>query len=210
MLSLNEQIKRMKHLSLIGEANYKLVDNINEDDPIPDEVYSEPKLPIEDEPSKSEEDNDVPDTEMPLDTPKPEGMVEPNNIPQNSVPPVKSHEEVQNDILKLNVTALEKMQGVMKSIENTVDGLNNRVSKLNSDVEEVKEPTSVEKLKRRKNDSHPYYYNLNDLWSGDSFRARIDQTGEQGIVQLEDGTYMANFDDLPKHSDQEIRNSFNK
>jgi hypothetical protein len=122
----------------------------------------------------------------------------------------ESTDEIQNDILKMNIDAMRKMQDVMNDLNTTVDSLNAKVGHLSKDVEEVREPTNVEKLTRKKEDSHPYYYGLNDMWNGSDFKARLDQVGDEAIIKLSDGTYIADFDDLPKHSDKEIVDSLKK
>ena len=92
---------------------------------------------------------------------------------------------------------------------------------LTQDVEEVREPTNVEKLISKKQDSHPFHYNLADMWNGRDFQARMDYANngqgnnmgkevDNGIRQLEDGSYIADFDALPKHTDAQIKDSFKK
>jgi hypothetical protein len=53
------------------------------------------------------------------------------------------------------------------------------------------------------------YYGLNDMWKGNWFQARRDDLGEKGMKQLDDGSYVADFDELPKLTTQEIKDSFN-
>lgn len=230
--SFEERLNRMKHLSQINEAKYNLVDNIEEDDVVPDDIWVGTKpetaglnttiFEDDDEEDTSEEipSGDTPedvDTEQQTgeELPVDDGDTSELGADPMSEPQPKSQEEVQNDILKLNVAALEKMQNVIDNIEMSLssirsnqDQISQVVGSLSSEVEEVKEPTNVEKLQQRKEDSHPYYYNLNNMWNGNSFQARMDQAGEQGIKKLDDGTYVAYFDDLPKHTDHEIRDSF--
>jgi hypothetical protein len=52
----------------------------------------------------------------------------------------------------------------------------------------------------QKNVSYPYYYNLNDYWKDSSFehKAQEEDFG-QGIQKLSDGTFIADFDNLPKN-----------
>ena len=82
---------------------------------------------------------------------------------------------------------------------------NSELDVLNTDVEEVREPTNSEKLMNKSKVSYPYYFNLNDFWS-DSWFDRNNQ--DKGIKELEDGTFAANFDDLPESDD--IKDSFNR
>jgi hypothetical protein len=122
----------------------------------------------------------------------------------------KEREDIQNQLIKLQLSALEQMNDKMKMMDMTMADLKGVMGQLSKDVEEVREPTNVEKVAARKYDSHPYYYRLNDLWQGNSFQARMDdgKTGEYGMKQLEDGTYVADFDSFPKLSDMELKKSF--
>ena len=120
----------------------------------------------------------------------------------------KNSDQVQNDIIRLNVSAMQKMHGKMEQLDKTVNSLNAKLAELNADVDEVKEPTNVEKLISRKEDSYPYYFNLNDMWGNNSFQARRKANNDDGIIKLEDGSYVANFDDLPHYTDQEVKKSF--
>lgn len=219
--SLDERISRMLSLSKVNEAKISLVDGLDEDDDIPNDIWSGPQ-PVtntdsslfeageeEEQPEAGAEEAPV---EEPVEEPAPEEFPaeEPELEPTPEPVPEKSTDEIQNDIIKLNISAMQKMQGVIDNIDNSIDALNQKVTELSGDVEEVREPTSVEKLESRKDDSHPYYYNLNDMWQGNAFQARADQTGEQGIRKLDDGSYVADFDDLPKHTEQQIKDSLNK
>lgn len=227
--TVDERIRRMRKLSNISEANYSLVSEIENDDDMPDltepeiqEPAGEEGLPDEtgaqEEPTPEAEPEDTmnnvaDDGQMGVDVPNdPETMGEPTpemGGMEQPMPEEPSIEEKQNEIIKLNISAMEKMQRVIDGLENTVTSLNSRIGELSSDVEEVREPKNVEKLMNRKEDSHPFYYNLNDMWAGNSFQARRDVDNIKGIKKLEDGSYIADFDDLPKHNTQEISNSFN-
>lgn len=228
--SINEHINRIKFLSgyQLNEAKYSLVDNMDEDDTIPDDIFKSVQ-PIsgvdsnvhEDE-GDGEEGNTMPDMgaeEAPLEEPAPEvpmeeppveepvedmgmGSEEPAPMEQPSV------EDIQNDILKKSVSAMQKMNDQLQNLENTLASFDQKMAGLNKEVEEVREPTNVEKLVARKQDSHPFYMNLDDMWNGNSFQARRQIDHSNGIKQLEDGTYIADFDSLPKYSEQEIKDSF--
>ena len=76
--------------------------------------------------------------------------------------------------------------------------LNSKLEALNTDVEEVREPTNTEKLMSKVNVSYPYYFNLNDFWKGNWFNEKRDKETEKGIKELPDGTYVADFDELPQ------------
>jgi hypothetical protein len=59
------------------------------------------------------------------------------------------------------------------------------------------------------NVSYPYYFNLNDFWSGNWFNEKRNQEMEKGIKELPDGTFVADFDDLPQKSKTDVQDSFN-
>ena len=54
--------------------------------------------------------------------------------------------------------------------------------------------------------SYPYYFNLNDYWSDNWFKNKY--SNNDSIKRLPDGTYVANFDDLPSKSSIDINKSF--
>jgi len=225
--TVNERLMRMRKLSNISEANYSLIGGMDEDDEMPDltepqaddpAALEDPALGGEEAPAEApvEEPEDTmnnvaDDGQMGVDVPEePLGdEMSPEMGMEEPMPEEPSVEEKQNDIIQMNISAMQKMQKVIDDLENTVGSLNSRIGTLSADVEEVREPKNVEKLMKRKEDSHPFYYNLNDMWEGNSFQARREVDNIQGIKQMEDGTYMADFDDLPKHNDQELAKSFN-
>ncbi len=118
-------------------------------------------------------------------------------------------DNVQNEIIKHNIEAMKGIHDQLQSLEDSVKGLNAQLQTLNTDVEEVREPTNTEKLMSKKNVSYPYYFNLNDFWSGNWFDKKREQAQEKGMKELPDGTFVADFDDLPQKSKTDIQNSFN-
>lgn len=120
--------------------------------------------------------------------------------------PVTSPDQVQNDVMKLQLDALKKMSDKIEDLGSAVDSLNQRMVVYGDEVEKVREPSDMEKFENRKNDSSPYYYNLNDLWDNNNFKTRMDQFSK-GYVKTEDG-YVADFDDLPKLAPHEVKASF--
>ena len=123
-------------------------------------------------------------------------------------PEQPSVDQIQNDIIKTSVNAMQKMNSELNNLESTINSLNSKIDNLSQEVEEVREPTNVEKLMSKKEDSHPFYYNLNDMWDGNSFQARRQVENSEGMKQTDDGSYVADFDTLPKYTDQEVNDSF--
>ena len=233
--SINEHIDRIKFVTnySLNEARYSLVDGIDDDDNVPEEIWSEPSHASPVSPNNSnvmEDDEPQMDNEgLPVEEPAPEepapemgaaemgaeemdavadpmmGAEEPMPQPEPEPPSVN---QIQNDILKTSVSAMQKMNNELRNLESSLSSLNTKIDGLNKEVEEVKEPTNVEKLTARKEDSHPFYMNLNDMWDGNSFQARRQVEDSHGMKKLDDGTYVADFDTLPKYTDQEINDSF--
>jgi len=65
----------------------------------------------------------------------------------------------------------------------------------------------------KSNVSYPYYFNLNDLWQDNWFEQKRvgagGKTDDGGMKELPDGSYIADFDDLPQKSKIDVQNSFN-
>lgn len=143
----------------------------------------------------------------PTDPNAPSNTVNPMGDDMNAQPQV---DDIQNDIIKHNIEAMKSIHDKLESLDNTVQGLNGKLEALNADVEEVREPTNTEKLMSKKNVSYPYYFNLNDFWSGNWFNEKRNQEMERGVKKLPDGTFVADFDDLPQKSKIDVQNSFNE
>jgi hypothetical protein len=145
-------------------------------------------------------------------SPPPEGGGTMPAAPANPMgaEPVQQVDDVQNDIIKHNIAAMQSIDDQLKSLNATVDGLNSKLEALNADVEEVREPTNTEKLMNKTNVSYPYYFNLNDFWSGNWFNEKRNAEHEKGVRELPDGTFIADFDDLPQKSKTDVQNSFNE
>ena len=184
--------------------------SLREEDPLPDEeVPAEEPVPAPDAAAE-------PAGEQPMEQPPAEPVVgQPADEPLSN--PQPSPDELQNDIIKQNIDVMRQLNQKIDNLEMGIENLNiqnmqlhAKNSEMEKEVEEVREPTNVEKLMSRKEDSHPYYYNLNDMWKGNWFQARRDELGEGGIKQMNDGSYVADFDQLPQFSDHDIKSSFDK
>lgn len=126
--------------------------------------------------------------------------------PENEV------DDLQNDIIKHNIEAMKDIHNQLAGMNDNFEAMNAKMAELNADVEEVREPTDAEKLMNQSNVSYPYYFNLNDFWQDNWFdQQRQGEQGEQdkGVKELPDGTYVADFDDLPQKSKIDVQDSFN-
>lgn len=139
------------------------------------------------------------DTNVDITTPQPTPDPMATAAPEPEPTPEKK-------VMELQLDALKKMSYKIEDLGNAIDSLNQRMQIYSDEVEEVREPSDKEKFDNRKLDSHPYYFNLNDLWDNNNFKARMDQFSK-GYVKTEDG-YVADFDDLPKLAPHEVKASF--
>lgn len=130
--------------------------------------------------------------------------------PMPPAEPEQQVNDIQNDIIKHNIEVMKSIHDKLESLDTTVQGLNAKLDTLNADVEEVREPTNSEKLMSKTNVSYPYYFNLNDFWSGNWFNEKRNKEMEKGINKLPDGTFVADFDDLPQKSKMDVQDSFNE
>lgn len=172
-----------------------------------------PKEPAE--PSNApapDQEEDIPEDEPegePMDEPiEPEGGEPeiPEDIP---VEPEEDVDQIQNDIIKHNIEAMKSIHSKLEDLENINAQLNSQLGALNSKVKEVEEPTNAQKLMSKKDVSYPFYFNLNDFWKDNWFDQQRDKLHEKGIRELPDGSYIADFDDLPTPNDMDIEDSFN-
>lgn len=121
-----------------------------------------------------------------------------------------SQDDIQNELLKIQVSALEKLSAKFDDIESNLNSLNMQMAKYAAEVEEVKEPNPVEKVENRWEDSFPFKYKLNDLWDGNVFQGNQDLYPKEDIKKNDDGTYSATLGDLSQMLGSDIKNTFNE
>jgi len=217
----------MKKKKINETATYNVLSkNEGEFDDMHDSIYAtQSGYPKAENPGLSstlyEEDDELGDEEDEMGEIPGEGPPEPppegDDSEMGPTEDEKSVNELQNEIIRHNIDALKSIRNEIESLNNTVTGLNSRLDNLDKDVEEVREPTNVEKMVKQKDVSYPYYFNLNDFWKGNWFDEKYGG-GEQirddgnestgGIKKLPDGTYVADLDDLPDKSFIDIEKSF--
>ena len=165
---------------------------LREEDPLPDE-----EMPTASDPVPAPDGEAMPDAEVPAPEGGEELPAEPvvGQPADEPLPPQESPDQVQNEIIKQNIDVMRQLNDKISGLEMGIEQLNMQNDQLMSknmemerEVEEVREPTNVEKLMSKKEDSHPYYYGLNDMWEGNWFQARRDETGEKGMKQVDDGS----------------------
>ncbi len=206
----NPHIKKILYKSsyIINESASirKLTEAEFENDDMPEDV-----IPLSDTQTTSNNQNvdttnnsqDKPESnQAPAEEPPLTNNVQKSQEQQNT----GSVDSLQNDLIRMNLNTMIKIHDELDSLNKTVQRLNIENQKLKSQVEEVREPSTEEKLLKRKYDSYPYYNNLNDVWKDNWFEKRTVSPEYNGITKLADGTYIANFDDLPKYNN--IKSTF--
>ena len=160
---------------------------------------------------------DVPPAEEPIPEPEAEadaeidaelGVEPPAEEPVAE--PEENVDEIQNEIIKHNIAAMQQIHSKLEDMEKLNMDLMSQIDQLGAKVKEVEEPTNTQKLMAQKDVSYPYYFNLNDFWKGSFFEQQRNEANEKGMKQLPDGTFIADFDDLPIPSKTDIEDSFNK
>jgi len=203
--SINKEVKKMMQRVnyVINETPiYRQIkeDDFANDDTIPVTQVKQANLLKDDDKNIIEDDiNTTGKTPTTITTPE---------SPDINQPEEESVDKIQNDIIKHNIVAIHGIHDKLSELENYVKNLNDTVINLSKDVDEVKEPTTTEKLMSKKDVSYPFYYNLNDYWKGSAFEAQREIANQKGIKKLPDGTFIADFDDLPKYSNNDLNDAF--
>ncbi|MFW5847379.1 MAG: hypothetical protein ACOCVF_00470 [bacterium] len=218
-----EKIKYRTFYGLNESAKYREVKE-NTFDVIPDDLLEDngDEEAVENEPTNQEvpdpPQDDNQEDEIP-DEGGMEGEPEMSDLPVSPEEEGEGVDELQNEIIKLNTLALNNLNQKLDDLRNMTVSLNDKIKDLSYDVEEVREPDTEEKFLNQKNVSFPYYANLNDYWSGNWFEQQkqenrlndvMDGGTYKGIRDVGDNTYIADFDDLPKTNELELKDSFNE
>ena len=175
---------------------------------VPPEPSNDPTVSTE-PPVPEFDQNAAPAGEIP---PAPDGAVPPPPMDGEVPPPVDAVpqvDDIQNEIIKHNIEAMKSIHDQLEQLNGMTQSLNAKMETLTADVEEVREPTNSEKLMNKSKVSYPYYFNLNDMWTGNWFDEQRNKELSKGIKEMPDGTYVADFDDLPQKSKIDVQNSFN-
>lgn len=167
-------------------------------------IGAEPPVPDFDKGGEQPPSGNEPTSEPPVD-----GNIEQPPVDDGMGQPAAQVDDIQNEIIKHNIEAMKGIRDQLESLNNMTMALNGKLETLGSEVEEVREPTNGEKLMNKKNVSYPYYFNLNDFWSGNWFNEQREKEASKGIRELPDGSFIADFDELPLKSKGDVLNSFN-
>jgi hypothetical protein len=146
-------------------------------EPVENQAPVEKPLPT---PAPQPQQNQAPVEQKPVSTPVPQPAPQQNN-----------QEEVS--LMSYLKTEMGKLDNVITSLENismNVDTVSKRLDSLTNIVDEIKEPSDVEKLEMRAFDSYPYNQNLNKVW-GDKMKSKEEQDMERmGVYKTDNGFEM--------------------
>lgn len=117
--------------------------------------------------------------------------------PTEPTPQSEPQEDQMLSFLKSEMGKLDNIVSSLESISNNVDmvsqrldNLNNHINDLSKIVDEIKEPSDIEKLEMRAFDSYPYNKTLNKVWD-DKMKSKEEQDMERmGIEKTNDGYQM--------------------
>ena len=181
--------------------------------PAPSNDQPQGTQPPTPEPAFDAEAGTEPPADVPIDPMADPAAGEMPVDPMGAPEPENQVDDLQNEIIKHNIEAMKSIHDQLEGLNSTITGLNQKIEVLSDDVQEVREPTNAEKLMNKTDVSYPYYFNLNDLWSDNWFEQKRNGAdggkNEAGMKELPDGTYVADFDDLPQKSKIDIQDSFN-
>jgi hypothetical protein len=140
-------------------------------------------------------------TEQPKQvTPQPSPAPAPSPAPQQTVQQPQNQEGGNDQLISFLKSEMQRLEDVVTSIENismNVDGLskrmedlNNNVSGLTKIVDEIKEPSDIEKLEMRSFDSYPYNKTLNAVWDDIEKSKEEQELAKMGIRKSKEGLEM--------------------
>lgn len=189
-----EKIMFKSSYGLNEDVKYNKIDSsyFQDDDEIDimgEEENEEDNQELSDEPEADIESNEIEDNSDDSESMSDDVSSEDSSNEQEE----KNYDLVQNEIIKSTISTMNMIHDKMRDLESKVNNLNNEYDKLKNDVDEVKEPSNIEKLTQHKEDSFPYYNNLNDVWKDDNNKSDL---FNDKIVKLKNGEYAAIFDDI--------------
>jgi DNA repair ATPase RecN len=127
--------------------------------------------------------------------------VEPQPQAQAPAPEaVQEPKEDNTELISFLKNEMQKLENIVNSINNIsskVEDLGNRMNNINSSfgelskaVDEIREPSDIEKLEMRSFDSYPYNKTLTDVWKDKEKSKEEQELQRQGIRKTDDGYEM--------------------
>lgn len=130
---------------------------------------------------------------QPVQNTQPKPIQQPPVTPTPPIaqPQISNNED--NSMMSFIKSELQKLEGVVSAIQDismNVDKVSQRLDVLTKSVDEIREPSDIEKLEMRAFDSYPYNKTLDKVW-GDKMKSKEEQDMERmGIQKTENGFEM--------------------
>lgn len=161
----------------------------------------------------NEDDNNQTQEKTPVQQnpePKPIQQPEPTQQPVQPTPtPVPVEDKNENEIMSFLKSELQKLDNVVSSIENislSVDEVSKRLDTLTKIVDEVREPSDIEKLEMRAFDSYPYSKTLTKVWD-DKRKSKEEQEMERLGIQKNGNEFQMEYS--PQRNFNHVQSSNN-
>jgi vancomycin resistance protein YoaR len=178
---INEFKSRMKKL-----YEYKIHDlNLNKEEKVyhmqEDDEQNPPQQPSQEQPQQA-----------PAPQPQAEPQPAPAPAPQQAPQPVEDNKEDMSmmSYLKTEMSKLDNVISALENISQSVEAVSSRLDGLTKVVDEIKEPSDIEKLEMRAFDSYPYNQTLTKVW-GDKLKSKEEQDMDRmGVYKTDNGFEM--------------------
>jgi hypothetical protein len=217
---INEILFRSNYRINESPKYHQVIGDDEEFDEFPSEISEDnEEIPPIKPPTEPIDPSQSPEAPIQSTDPNPAMDVDPNNMSDmpidfdpnnptgdNFIDNEPTVNDIQNEIIKDNIETMKYIHNQMKELDNYMKNIDTKLTVLSSEVEEVRAPTNGEKLMKQKNVSYPYHYNLNDYWGNSPVEEK--ENFGQGIKKMDDGTFIADFDDLRKNMN--IDKTFNE
>jgi len=154
---------------------------------------------------------------QPAPQPEPQKSVEPQPAPveqkpiQQPAPTSVDNNQEEMNMMSFLKSEMQKLDNVVNNLEKisvNVDMVSNRLDTLTKVIDEIREPSDIEKLEMRAFDSYPYNQTLTKVWD-DKLKSKEEQDMERmGIYKKDDG-YEAEYTPQKNFNHSYSSNKFN-
>lgn len=121
---------------------------------------------------------------------------EPVTDGENDVEEESELEKLQNDVIKANTKSLIDITKQIDTLTKSIKGVEDVMTSIKRDVEEVREPSSGEKLNNMAQHSKPYDNKIEDFYKEKSNSFSFNKGGSDYIFDIGNGTYVGDYDVL--------------
>lgn len=183
-----------------------------------EEVYQVQEDEQNQQPSPEPQKNIDPPQSIQKPEPQPVQNTQPKPIQQPPVaptPPPAPQPQTSNNqdtsMMSFIKSELQKLEDVVSAIQNismNVDKVSQRLDVLTKSVDEIKEPSDIEKLEMRAFDSYPYNKTLDKVWS-DKMKSKEEQDMERMGVQKTENGFEMEYIPQRNFNHNQLTNNFN-